>query len=73
MPSNVDESPQALLQKAWEVNAYLASERDRYRDYYKQVRKLVRSGLPTDLIVDRIREVTLDSGDVLDPADASQA
>lgn len=34
-------SPDTLLQKAWSVNAFLASERDRYRKYYTAVQQII--------------------------------
>jgi len=72
MVPDMERDQRTLLVKAWDVNAYLAGDRDRYRAYYKAVRFVLASRMDPDLTVERLRELTLDHTDQLDP-DAPEA
>lgn len=58
------EDQRRLLVKAWEVNAFLQAEKERYRQYYRRVRGMLKN--PQATLVD-IAEIVLEHGDVLDP------
>ena len=73
MIPNGESDQRKLLAKAWDVNTYLAGDRDRYRHFYHQVRTILRQGeLDAQAKVVGISNLELDHNDTIDP-DAPEA